>query len=89
MLIAVVVPYEENTIRFAYQNGHRGSLSELCFLKQLQDNVLLQLKSTAERTKLRGFEYIKGIILEPQPFDAERDLVTATLKKKRDKLHKY
>lgn len=32
MLVAVVVPYEENTIRFAYQNGHRGSLSELCFL---------------------------------------------------------
>ncbi|KAI7982531.1 Long chain acyl-CoA synthetase 1 [Camellia lanceoleosa] len=89
MLVAVVVPHEENTIRWAYQNGHRGSLSELCFLKQLQDNVLLQLKSTAERTKLRGFEYIKGIILEPQPFDAERDLVTATLKKKRDKLHKY
>ncbi|KAI7982530.1 Long chain acyl-CoA synthetase 1 [Camellia lanceoleosa] len=89
MLVAVVVPHEENTIRWAYQNGHRGSLSELCFLKQLQDNVLLQLKSTAERTKLRGFEYIKGIMLEPQPFDAERDLVTATLKKKRDKLHKY
>ncbi|KAF5931465.1 hypothetical protein HYC85_032338 [Camellia sinensis] len=89
MLVAVVVPHEENTKRWAYQNGHRGSLSELCFLKQLQDNVLLQLKSTAERTKLRGFEYIKGIILEPQPFDAERDLVTATLKKKRDKLHKY
>ncbi|CAL5425869.1 unnamed protein product [Camellia sinensis] len=89
MLVAVVVPHEENTRRWAYQNGHRGSLSELCFLKQLQDNVLLQLKSTAERTKLRGFEYIKGIILEPQPFDAERDLVTATLKKKRDKLHKY
>ncbi|XP_028057154.1 long chain acyl-CoA synthetase 1-like [Camellia sinensis] len=89
MLVAVVVPHEENTIRRAYQNGHRGSLSELCFLKQLQDNVLLQLKSKAERTKLRGFEYIKGIILEPLPFDAERDLVTATLKKKREKLHKY
>ncbi|GMP87414.1 hypothetical protein CsSME_00039799 [Camellia sinensis var. sinensis] len=51
MLVAVVVPHEENTKRWAYQNGHRGSLSELCFLKQLQDNVLLQLKSTAERTK--------------------------------------
>ncbi|XVF01400.1 hypothetical protein REPUB_Repub04eG0086000 [Reevesia pubescens] len=31
---------------------------------------------------MRGFEVIKGVILESHPFDMERDLVTATLKKK-------
>ncbi|XP_011042735.1 PREDICTED: long chain acyl-CoA synthetase 1-like [Populus euphratica] len=31
-------------------------------------------------------EHIKGVILESCPFDMERDLVTATLKKKRNKL---
>ena len=38
---------------------------------------------------MRGFEFIKGVILEPHPFDMERDLVTATLKKKRSNLLKY
>ncbi|KAG5514111.1 hypothetical protein RHGRI_035494 [Rhododendron griersonianum] len=88
MLVAVVVPHEENTLRWAHQNGHRGSFSELCSLNQLQDYVRLELKSTAERNKLRGFEHIKGVILEPQQFDAGKDLVTPTLKKKRGILFK-
>lgn len=42
------------------------------------------------KNQLRGFEYIKGVILDSRPFDMERDLVTATLKKKRNKLfHHY
>ncbi|KAK9282252.1 hypothetical protein L1049_005166 [Liquidambar formosana] len=86
MLVAVIVPHEENTQKWAYQNGHMGSFSELCLLDQLQNYVLSELKSTAERNKLRGFEYIKGVILEPHPFDIERDLITATMKKKRAKL---
>ncbi|KAJ6879792.1 hypothetical protein NC652_033236 [Populus alba x Populus x berolinensis] len=36
--------------------------------------------------QLRGFEHIRGVILESFPLDTERDLVTATLKKKRNKL---
>ncbi|KAL6968665.1 Long-chain-fatty-acid--CoA ligase 2 (Long-chain acyl-CoA synthetase 2) (Fatty acid activator 2) [Sarracenia purpurea var. burkii] len=86
MLVAVVVPHEENTKRWALQNGEGGSLIELCALKKLQDYVILELKSTAERNKLRGFEYIKGVILEPRPLDVEKELVTPTLKKRRDKL---
>ncbi|GFZ19327.1 AMP-dependent synthetase and ligase family protein [Actinidia rufa] len=88
MLVAVVVLHKDNTRSWANQNGHKGSLSELCSLNQLQDYVLHELKSTALRNKLKGFEYIKGVILEPQPFDGERDLVTPTLKKRREKLLK-
>lgn len=87
-LVAVVVPHEENTKKWAYSNGHMGSFSELCSLDQLKNYVLSELKSTAERNKLRGFEYIKGVILEPHLFDMERDLITATMKKKRNKLLK-
>ncbi|KAJ9171696.1 hypothetical protein P3X46_015023 [Hevea brasiliensis] len=89
MLIAVVVPHEENTKQWAYLNGHAGSFPELCSLDQLQQYVLAELKSTAERNKLRGFEYIKGVILDSCPFNMERDFVTATLKKKRNKLLNY
>ncbi|KAF4370071.1 hypothetical protein F8388_014023 [Cannabis sativa] len=87
-LVAVVIPNEENTKKWAYEKGHMGSFSELCQLDQLTSYVLSELKLTAERNKLRGFEIIKGVILEPKPFDMERDLVTATLKKKRNQLLK-
>ncbi|KAJ1400853.1 AMP-dependent synthetase/ligase [Sesbania bispinosa] len=89
MLIAVVVPNEEITNKWAYSNGHIASFSKLCYLDQLKKYVLSELKSTAERNKLRGFEHIKGVILDPHPFDMERDLVTATLKKRRNNLLKY
>lgn len=39
--------------------------------------------------QLRGFEYIKGIVVDPLPFDIERDLVTPTMKKKRAQMLKF
>lgn len=51
-LIAVVVPHQENIKKWANQNGFGGSFSDLCSLSQLQDYVLLQLKSTAVRNKV-------------------------------------
>ncbi|GMJ01018.1 LONG-CHAIN ACYL-COA SYNTHASE 1, ECERIFERUM 8 [Hibiscus trionum] len=89
MLVAVVVLHEENAKKWSDLNGYTASLSELCSLSKLQNHVLSELKSIAEKNKMRGFEYIKGVILEAQPFDMERDLVTATLKKKRNNLLKY
>lgn len=85
-LVAVVVPNKENAEKWAHQNGHKGSWSELCKLRELQDYILSELKSTALRNKLRGFEHIKGLIVEPRTFEEENDLLTATLKKRRDKL---
>ncbi|XP_022156999.1 long chain acyl-CoA synthetase 1 isoform X2 [Momordica charantia] len=89
MLVAVVVLHEENTKRWAKSNGFLCSFSELCSLDQVRHYVLSELTSTAERNKLKRFEYIKGVVLESHPFDVEDDLVTATLKKKRNKLLKY
>ncbi|OIW13006.1 hypothetical protein TanjilG_15455 [Lupinus angustifolius] len=89
MLVAVVVPNEEITNKWAYSNGHITPFSKLCSLDQLKKYVLSELKSTAERNKLRGFEHIKGVILDSQEFDMERGLVTATLKKKRNNMLKY
>ncbi|KAM7274842.1 hypothetical protein ACFE04_016708 [Oxalis oulophora] len=89
MLVAVIFPHEENTKKWAHLKGHMGSFSELCALEQLRNYIISELKATADRSKLRGFEYVKGVILDSCPFDMERDLVTATLKKKRNKLLKY
>ncbi|PPD89559.1 hypothetical protein GOBAR_DD13509 [Gossypium barbadense] len=89
MLVAVVVLHEEKAKKWAELNGYTVSLFELCSLSKLQNYVLSELKSTADKNKMRGFEYIKGVILEARAFDMERDLVTATLKKKRNNLLKY
>ncbi|RDX80169.1 Long chain acyl-CoA synthetase 1, partial [Mucuna pruriens] len=88
-LVAVVVPNEEITKKWAYSNGHMAPFSELCSLDQLKKYVLSELKMTAEKNKLKGFEYIKGVVLDPQPFDMERDLVTSTMKKRRNNMLKY
>ena len=39
--------------------------------------------------QLRGFEHIKGVILEPQTFEDIPGLLTPTMKKKRDKMLKH
>ncbi|XP_020521081.1 long chain acyl-CoA synthetase 1 isoform X2 [Amborella trichopoda] len=89
MLVAVVVPHKESAEKWASLNGQKGSLTELCTLQQLQNHILLELRSLAEKNKLRKFEFIKAVFLDPQPFDIERDLVTPTLKKKRGQLLKH
>ncbi|KAF7804949.1 long chain acyl-CoA synthetase 1 [Senna tora] len=89
VLVAVVVPNEEVTKKWAYSNGHMLPFSELCSLDQLKKYVLSELNSAADRNKLKGFERVKGLTLDPLPFDMERNLVTATLKKRRTNLLKY
>ncbi|XP_023756261.1 long chain acyl-CoA synthetase 1 [Lactuca sativa] len=84
-LVAVVVPNKEHVERWGHKNGHKNCFSSLCTLTQLQDYILCELKSTAQRNKLRGFEHIKGVIVEEKTFEGEKDLLTPTLKKKRDK----
>ncbi|PWA84102.1 AMP-dependent synthetase and ligase family protein [Artemisia annua] len=88
-LVAVVVPNQEQAEKWADKNGHTSSFSDLCTLTQLRDYILCELKSTAERNKLRGFEQIKGVIVEAETFEGEKGLLTATLKKKRDKMLNY
>ncbi|XP_072961506.1 long chain acyl-CoA synthetase 1-like [Typha angustifolia] len=83
MLVAVVTPHQDNTKKWAELNGYKGSFAELCTLEELKKYILQELKAVAEKNKLRGFESIKGIVVDPLPFDIERDLVTPTMKKKR------
>ncbi|EMS58749.1 Long chain acyl-CoA synthetase 1 [Triticum urartu] len=89
MLVAVVNPHEENTMKWAGSNGYKGSFSEICKSEGLKEHVLKELAAAAQKNKLRGFEYIKGVVLDPVPFDIERDLVTATMKKRRNYMLKY
>lgn len=51
-LVAVVVPSEEMTKKWAYSNGHMIDFSELCGLDQLKKHILSELYSTAERNQV-------------------------------------
>lgn len=88
-LVAVVNPHEENTMKWAQSNGYKGSFTEICKLEGLKEYILKELAAVSQKNKLRGFEYIKGIVLDPVPFDIERDLVTATMKKRRKNMQNY
>ncbi|XP_045796845.1 long chain acyl-CoA synthetase 1-like isoform X3 [Trifolium pratense] len=89
VLVAVVVPNEDIAKKWSYSNGYMAPFSELCSFDQFKKYVLSELKLTAERNKLKGFEQIKGVILDPHPFDMDRELVTATMKKRRNIMLKY
>lgn len=64
-------------------------VDSLCFKLSLHFEVFYMVTSLHAPNQLRGFEYIKGIVLDPIPFDIERDLVTATMKKRRNNMLKY
>ncbi|KAJ4892513.1 Long chain acyl-CoA synthetase 1 [Raphanus sativus] len=89
MLVAVIVPNQETVNRWAKGFGYTKPFEELCSLSELQEHILLELKSTAEKNMLSKFEYIKAVTMETKPFDIERGLVTATLKNQRKNLLKF
>lgn len=88
-LVAVVVPNEQSLQSWAASNGLKGDLNDLCKEKRVQDFLFLDLTAIGKKQKLKGFEMIKAIHLDPVPFDVERGLITPTYKKKRPQLLKH
>ncbi|KAL0665621.1 hypothetical protein Bca4012_028325 [Brassica carinata] len=89
MLVAVIVPNPETVNRWSNDFGFTKPFEKLCSISELQEHILLELKSTAEKHKLSKFEYIKAVTVEAKSFDIERGLVTATLKNQRKNLLKF
>ncbi|KAE9606536.1 putative CDP-diacylglycerol--inositol 3-phosphatidyltransferase, Long-chain-fatty-acid--CoA ligase [Lupinus albus] len=88
-LVAVANPRKEALERWAEENGISMDFSSLCEDSRAKKYILEELSKTAKENKLKGFEVIKAIHLDPVPFDMERDLITPTYKKKRPQLLKY
>lgn len=53
MLVAVVNPHEENTMKWAGSNGYKGSFSEICKSEGLKEHVLKELAAAAQKNKVR------------------------------------
>ncbi|KAK8956150.1 Long chain acyl-CoA synthetase 4 [Platanthera guangdongensis] len=88
-LVAIVTPRQEALERWAEENGINGEFGALCENPKAKEFIIGELNKTAKSKKLKGFEFIKAVQLDPVPFDMERDLITPTFKKKRPQLLKY
>ncbi|MCE3050528.1 Long chain acyl-CoA synthetase 4 [Datura stramonium] len=88
-LVAVVNPKKQEVEKWAKQNGLSGDFNSLCENSKVREHILGELTKAAKEKKLKGFEFIKALHLDPVPFDMERDLLTPTFKKKRPQLLKY
>lgn len=88
-LVAVVNPNKQALECWAEENGVAGDFSSLCQHPRAKAYIIEKLNKIARENKLKGFELIKAVHLDPVPFDMERDLLTPTFKKKRPQLLKY
>ncbi|KAA8536143.1 hypothetical protein F0562_028621 [Nyssa sinensis] len=88
-LVAVVVPDRKALEEWAVNNNVTGDFKLLCRNSKARKYILDELNSTGQKHKLRGFEMLRAVHLEPIPFDIERDLITPTFKLKRPQLLKH
>ncbi|XWS50081.1 hypothetical protein CRYUN_Cryun12cG0057700 [Craigia yunnanensis] len=88
-LIAVINPNMQALERWAADNGASGDFDSVCQNPKAKEYILGELTKIGKEKKLKGFELIKAVHLDPVPFDMERDLLTPTYKKKRPQLLKY
>ncbi|XP_028127616.1 long chain acyl-CoA synthetase 2-like [Camellia sinensis] len=88
-LVAVVVPDRKMLEEWVANNNESGDFKLLCENLKARKYILDELNSTGQKHKLRGFEVLKAVHLEPNPFDIDRDLITPTFKLKRPQLLKY
>ncbi|KAH9309699.1 hypothetical protein KI387_037610, partial [Taxus chinensis] len=88
-LVAIVTPNQQALQNWATANGETGDFTALCQNPKAKAYILDELNAVAKSNKLKGFEFLKAIHLDPLPFDMERDLLTPTFKKKRPQLLKF
>jgi long-chain acyl-CoA synthetase len=83
-----VVPEPRALQEWAKREGLSGDLAELCKSDKARKKVLESLTKTGREQKLKGFEIIKAVHLEPKEWTTDEDLITTSLKLKRNKLQK-
>ncbi|KAK8463801.1 hypothetical protein PHAVU_011G049400 [Phaseolus vulgaris] len=88
-LVAVVVPERKALEDWAVKHNSTDDFKSLFENPKTRKYILDELNSTGRKHQLRGFEMLKAVHLEPNPFDMERDLITPTFKLKRPQLLKH
>jgi len=89
-LVAVVVPTPHALRAFAKERGLDPSLpaAQLCADPRCAEWALAELAAVGKADKLRGFEMVKAVLVEPEAFSVEADLMTPSFKLKRPQLQR-
>lgn len=66
-----------------------GTFEELCANDAVRNWIQSELVSVGKADKLKGFEIVKKVFVDPKPFDVENELLTPTFKLKRPQLQKH
>ncbi|KAL8141581.1 hypothetical protein V2J09_014613 [Rumex salicifolius] len=88
-LVAVANPSKKALEQWANENGINEDFKSLCENPKAREYLTQELTKIGREKKLKGFELIKAVHLDPEPFDIERDLLTPTYKLKRPQMLKY
>lgn len=93
-LVAIVVPDPETLNAVLAEKlpaiaAKKLSFEELCKTPEVKKMVFDVMTKTGKEAELRGFEHVKGIHLEYDPFSIEKGILTPTLKVKRPEARKY
>ncbi|XP_038985082.1 long chain acyl-CoA synthetase 4-like [Phoenix dactylifera] len=88
-LVAIVNPNKQALEHWAEENEISGDYPALCENPREKEYIRGELSKIAKAKKLKGFEFIKAVHLDPVPFDIEHDLLTPKYSKKRPQLLKH
>lgn len=88
-LVGVVVPQLPYVKKWAEENGVQGEPAEVVKNEGLIKALLELLNKVAKDGKLKGFEMIKKLHVDMDPFSVDKDTLTPTFKLKRPQLKKY
>ena len=84
-LVAIVVPDQLALEGYAEKEKIKTkSFEELCCLSHIKAFILKEMDKVACEAQLKGFERVRYIYLEPNPFTVENNLLTPTFKVKRN-----
>ncbi|KAI8874904.1 acetyl-CoA synthetase-like protein [Backusella circina FSU 941] len=91
-LVAIIVPDPEAlpaVVAERYPELKEKSYAELCKEPEVVQMILGEMNRMGKKAGLHGFELVRAIYLESEPFSVENELLTPTFKVKRNQAAKH
>ncbi|XP_072038963.1 long-chain-fatty-acid--CoA ligase 1-like isoform X2 [Amphiura filiformis] len=88
-IIGVIVPDEEELVKYGKKEGLEGDFKQLCAKKEVKDAILKRIVQHGKKRGLKGFELVRDIHIYDDPFSVDNGLLTPTFKGKRPALKTF